>query len=263
MNILKAIILGATQGFTEFLPISSSGHLLLVRDLLGLSLKNTLTFDAVLQMASVFAVVIYFFQDLKKIFFSFIKMLRVKPVENDDKKMVLAILWGTIPAVVFGLLLESKMDSVFRDVRLVAAALIFGSLLMYFAQIYSTNKEEGDNVTAKKGLILGFFQSLALLPGVSRSGATISGGLFLGLSRQSATRFSFLLSVPILLGSGLKKVSEINIKAFPLDLVVGFVVSFIVSLLSIHFLLKFIKNHNLNIFIIYRLILAFSILLIV
>lgn len=264
MGFLEAIILGIVQGLTEFLPISSSGHLLVTRAIFGNSLENTLSYDAILQFASVLAIIIYFFSDLIKILKSFISLATFKKIDDDDRVLLLSIIWGTIPAIIAGFLLEDLMDSVFRNVKVVAGALIFGSLLMYVAQTFYRDSFKENKLTVKKGLLIGFFQVLALIPGVSRSGATISGGFFMGLERVYATRFSFLLSVPILFGSGLKKLFEIrNIfdGAIPIDLIAGFFCSFVVSIISIHFLLKFLKNHNLNLFIFYRLVLAIVILL--
>lgn len=267
MIYIDAIILGFTQGLTEFLPISSSGHLLIVRDMLNLPLAGTLTFDAILQWATVLAVVLYFAKDLWRVMLSVFRLLLGKQVDYKEKVYVGAIALGTIPAVVFGVLLESTMDTVFRNIDLVALALLVGSMLMYSAQKYAervspmSNIGETQGLTIRKGFIIGFFQSLALVPGVSRSGATISGGLFAGLSREEATRFSFLLSVPILVGSGLKKLLEVDFTAsgglFG-PLFIGSLVSFVVGLLAIHYFIKYLKKHNLTAFIWYRIILAIA-----
>lgn len=270
MTYTHAIILGIVQGLTEFLPVSSSGHLLLVRDLLHLPLVGTLTFDAVLQCATVLAVLVYFARDLWGIVVSALRYVTRKPISETEKTYLWAIILGTIPAIVFGLLLESKMDSVFRNVHLVALALLAGSALMYFAQVFAEKKVsrtvldtgEQSKFSVKKGIMIGFFQSLALVPGVSRSGATISGGLLVGLSREEATRFSFLLSVPILVGSGLKKLLEVDFGASGGTLgplFIGSSFSFIIGLLAIHYFIKYLKTHTLSVFIWYRVILALAI----
>ncbi len=270
MGYIDAIILGAVQGLTEFLPVSSSGHLLLVRDLLQLPLVGTLTFDAVLQCATVLAVVVYFARDLWGIVLSALRYVTRKPVSEKEKTYLWAIILGTIPAIILGLLLESEMDSVFRNVHLVALALIAGSALMYSAQKYAEKTSprsvlgESSGLTIKKGLVVGFFQSLALVPGISRSGATISGGLLAGLSREEATRFSFLLSVPILVGSGLKKLLEVDFTAsggILGPLFAGSLVSFVVGFLAIHYFIKYLKTHTLSVFIWYRVLLALVIFL--
>jgi len=266
MSYIDAIILGFIQGLTEFLPISSSGHLLVVRDILNLPLAGTLTFDAILQWATVLAVVLYFAKDLWGIVLSVFRLVLGKPVDYKEKIYVGAIVLGTIPAVVFGVLLESTMDTVFRNIDLVALALLAGSVLMYSAQKYtektSPRRDLGETgLTVRRGFVIGLFQALALVPGVSRSGATISGGLFAQLSREEATRFSFLLSVPILVGSGFKKLLEVDFTAsggvFG-PLFVGSLVSFVVGLLAIHYFIKYLKKHTLTVFIWYRIILAIA-----
>lgn len=261
MDYIHAIILGFTQGLTEFLPVSSSGHLLIVRDVFGLPLVGSLSFDAILQCATVLAVLIYFAKDLWRIMFSAIRYVTGKPVSQEEKTLILAIILGTVPALVFGLLLESTMDSVFRNIHLVALALLVGSALMYWSQ---RQWSQDTQLTTKKGIFIGFFQSLALVPGISRSGATISGGLLAGLSREDATRFSFLLSVPILVGSGLKKLLEVNFTAqtgMIGPLLAGSLVSFIVGFAAIHYFIKYLKYHSLNVFVVYRIILAIVILI--
>lgn len=276
MGYIDAIILGAIQGLTEFLPVSSSGHLLITRDFLELPLVGTLTFDAVLQCATVLAVLVYFARDLWGIVLSALRYVTRKPISEIEKTYLWAIILGTIPAIIFGLLLESKMDSVFRNVNLVAIALLAGSALMYVAQAFAQKKVsrgildtspmsnigEGEGLTVKKGIAIGFFQSLALVPGISRSGATISGGLLAGLSREEATRFSFLLSVPILVGSGLKKLLEVDFTASGTilgPLFIGSSFAFLIGLLAIHYFIKYLKTHTLSVFIWYRVLLAIAI----
>jgi undecaprenyl-diphosphatase len=169
---------------------------------------------------------------------------------------------GTIPAVIFGLLLESKMDTIFRNVTLVSVSLIAGSLLLWLGQKFA---KENNELSVGRGIMVGLFQCIALIPGISRSGATISGGLFSGLTKEEAVRFSFLLSVPVLFGSGLKKVFEIRHEIFSTNLgphlLIGSLASFIVGLVSINFLIKYLKKNNLNIFVWYRVGLAILILI--
>ena len=247
MNNIEAIVLGLVQGLTEFIPVSSTGHLILARSFLGIS-EGGLAFDAVLQLATVLAVIVYFLKEV--------------PVLLRDRKLVLAIILGTLPAIVFGLLLESKMDTLFRSTHLVALSLLGGAALMYFA-----DKKPGyiSEVNPKKGLIIGFFQSLAIIPGFSRSGATISGGLLNGLTRESATRFSFLLSVPILLGTGLKKLMELQssgeLSTLGTPLLVGSIVAFVSGLWAVNFLMNYLKNHKLTPFIWYRVVVAILIII--
>ncbi len=269
MDIFSGIILGTVQGLTEFLPISSTGHLIIVRDLLGLKMDYGLSFDAVLHFATAGAVFVYFSAD----FFGFIKntwlWLRGSFVEKRDKQLIAALLIGTIPAVLFGLALEKYIETTFRSVNFVAWGLIVGSILFLIAEYYSKKiAERGSlekNISVKNGLIIGFFQTLALVPGMSRSGATISGGLLLGLSREEATRFAFLLSFPIIVGAGSKSVLDLGVggvlSSIGPSLIAAILAAFISGMFAIHFLLKYLKTHTLNVFVFYRLILAAVILI--
>lgn len=263
MSYFQGLILGIVQGLTEFIPVSSSGHLILARQFFSSVSAGDLSVDAVLQLATVLAVLVYFWKDLWQLFVSFLRLLGRKEVVEKEKTLLYSIIIGTIPAVIFGLFLESKMETIFRNAHLVAYALIAGSALMYFAEKYA---EQNRDLTTKKGFVVGLFQCLALVPGVSRSGATISGGLLQGLTRSDATRFSFLLSFPIIFGSGMKKLlglvktGEFHTLGFPLLL--SFFTAFVVGLISIHYLIKYLKTHSLNVFVVYRIILAIAIIVV-
>lgn len=268
MTHIGAIILGFIEGATEFIPVSSSGHLIIARHFLGLG-EGGLAFDAVLQLATSCAILFYFWRDILNILKTVWSMLTGKVVEQKEKVMVWAIAIGTIPAVIFGLLLEKSMDTIFRNVNLVALTLVLGSILFWYAQKVSekfSNSEISKRVlTLKRGIVIGFFQCLALVPGVSRSGATISGGLIMGLTREEAVRFSFLLSIPVLFGAGLKKLLEVRHELFGAgfgsSLLLGSIVAFITGYFAIKFLITYLKNHNLNAFIWYRV--AVAILLVI
>ena len=258
MTLLDGLILGVVEGMTEFIPVSSSGHLILVRDILGLNIPGGLAVDAVLQLAAILAVSVYFRHELwrllRTVFF-------LGSAESSEKNLLLAIALGTIPGVIFGWFLESRMETVFRNPLLVASALLFGSALMWVADKYGSGlNREFSRISPSRGLLLGFFQALALVPGVSRSGATISGGMLLGLSRIEAVRFSFLLSFPIILGSGLKKLFElIGSDGFGMDLLpllVALIFAFLTGLASIHWLISYLSRHGLGVFIWYRVVLA-------
>lgn len=279
MDYLVAIVLGFVEGATEFIPVSSSGHLIVARELLGVNTASGLTFDAVLQFAASLAVVVYFWKDIKNVITTFYNIVSGRQVEDSQKILFWSMVIGTLPVVFFGLLLENQMATAFRNTTLVAFSLILGSLLLAFAQFVSrtvyqnTDKFSPDtNLLSKKltilrGVSISFFQVLALFPGVSRSGATISGGLLTGLSKDDAVRFSFLLSLPVILGSGLKKLFEVRgdmlHTGFGLEIFLGSVTAFVVGLISIGFLLKYLKNHNLNVFIWYRVVLAILILILI
>ena len=259
MSLIHAVILGIVEGLTEFIPVSSSGHLLLVHTFLGVT-PNDLAVDAVLQMGTIFAVLLYFRKELWRLCVTFFRLITLRQVDEKEKSILTAIIVGTVPAVCFGLLLEGYISTTFRSPTVLVIGLLFGSALMFLAErVIRTNFV---SVNPKKGFLLGLFQSLALLPGVSRSGATISGGLFLGLSREDATRFSFLLSFPIIVGAGLKELLDLRhvTGGISLSLGVGSFVAFLVGLLSIHILIRYLRTHSLHVFIYYRLLLAIAIL---
>lgn len=259
MTFFEAIVLGVVQGITEFLPISSSGHLVLARSLFGLNNAQGLAVDAVLQLATIAAVVVYFFPDIYQLCQTLLRKLGRLPVNPKDEKLLYALLLGTIPAVVFGLMLESLMESAFRHPLLVAGVLVAGSIFFMYAEYVYQKKARDNEMTARKGLGIGFFQTLALIPGMSRSGATIAGGMLLGLSRTDAARFAFLLAVPVIAGAGAKKLLELMASDGVIawgPIAVGSVVAFVTGLLAIHFLLSFVRRHTLWPFIWYRLVLA-------
>lgn len=259
MTLLEAVGLGVLQGITEFLPISSSGHLILARALFGIEDYNALAFDAVLQLASIIAVVVYFFPDIWQLTQTALRKLGRLPVNVRDETLLYAILLGTIPAVLLGLSLESLMETLFRNPLLVAGVLVAGSVLFMYAEWRYLHEPRTNDMTVRKGLIIGCFQSLALIPGMSRSGATIVGGMLLGLSRAEAARFAFLLALPVITGAGLKKFLELIVNGGEVSwapLFVAALASFLAALLAIHFMLSFVRRHTLWPFIWYRLILA-------
>lgn len=257
---LDSLILGTVQGLTEFLPISSSGHLILARELLGANTESGLAFDAVLQLGSILAVFIYFRQDVWLLVRSAFVWVSGKPkdVKPEDRRLLLGLIVGTIPALVLGLLLESTMETLFRSPFLVALMLVAGSGMFYLAEKFA--RRASKSPTLKQAWWIGCFQTLALVPGVSRSGSTISGGLFFGLTREAATRFGFLLSLPIITGTGLLKFVKIAKHGATdfsyLGLALGFVAAFLVGYACIAWLVGYLKNHSLMLFVWYRLALA-------
>ena len=259
MTILESIILGIVQGMTEFLPVSSTGHLILTRTLFGITDGNALASDAVLHLATAAAVIVYFFPDIWLLVQAGLRKLGKLPVNKRDETLLYSLLVATIPAVLFGLSLESLMESTFRSPLLVAAVLIAGSVLFMYAEWMYQKQPRTNEINIRKGLKIGLFQTLALIPGMSRSGATISGGMLLGLSRVEAARFAFLLAVPVITGAGLKKFIEMlgsDETVAWLPVLVGAGVSFVVGLAAIHFMLQFVRTHTLWPFIWYRIILA-------
>jgi len=258
MELFSSIWLGLIQGLTEFLPVSSSGHLVLLHAIFGPG-QNDLAFDAVLQLATVLAVIIYFRQDILDMVNAVLRKLSRLPVNQKEITLAYALLIGTIPAIFVGLLLESYMETIFRNPLLVAVILVAGSILFILAEWQYKMRDRDDKITLRKGLLIGFFQCLALIPGMSRSGASIAGGMLLGLSRSEAARFSFLLAIPVILGSGLKKLLELMVAGqnVPwLELILAATIAFLAGLFAIHFMLSFVRRHTLWPFIWYRLVLA-------
>lgn len=259
MDIFASVILGLVQGITEFLPVSSTGHLVLIHSVLGVEDVSSLAFDAILHLATALAVIVYFFEELFVLMQAVLRKLGRLPVNAKDILIVKALCIGTIPAVVVGLLLESYMDLLFRNPILVAIVLILGSFLFIYAEyVYDKNFHTGE-IDTVTGFKIGLFQMLALIPGMSRSGSTIAGGMILGLNRSDAARFSFLLALPVILGAGAKKFiellsSSVDVAWVPVGIGAG--VSFLVGLCAIHFMITFIKNHSLWPFIWYRITLA-------
>lgn len=276
MTTFDALLLGLVQGIAEFLPISSSGHLIIARELLGVQTEHGLAVDAVLQLATVLAVVVYFRRDLWALVCACGGGVRGRAMAPEHRTLFMALVLGTVPAAVAGVFLEDLMDTTFRSARLVAWVLLLGSLLFAAAEWVSARYRVAERVpgngtrgwpaplSLRRGIAVGCFQALALVPGMSRSGASIAGGLFVGLSREQAARFAFLLSVPIILGSGLKKLLELGgaglggAEWYTILLASG--IAFVVGLAVIHFLLVFVRRHTLFPFIWYRVALALAVL---
>lgn len=257
MTPIDALILGLVEGLTEFLPVSSTGHLILVRDVLGLQVSSGLAVDAVLNMAAVLAVVVYFFRDIVGI---------ISGTLRGDRKqatLLAALILGTIPAAIVGFLFEDAIGTTFRSSLWVAAGLIAGSALFIVGERYALGTRE---ITAKRGLIIGLFQALALIPGMSRSGMSIVGGLLMGLNRETATRFAFLLSAPLIFGAGLKGLLNLQqsgtLGADANAIALAALTAFISGFTAIHFMLKFLRTHSLLPFVWYRLALAAVIILV-
>ncbi|NCN52247.1 undecaprenyl-diphosphatase UppP [Candidatus Parcubacteria bacterium] len=261
MDLFSVIILGLVQGLTEFLPVSSTGHLILFGNLLGSEDANALAFDAILHLATVAAIIVYFYSEIWVLFQTFLRVLGRQPVDQKNVTLLKALIIGTIPAVIFGLLLEKMMETVFRNPLLVAGVLVVGSGLFMFAEYRYLKKPPVPStvMTVSMAIKIGFFQTLALIPGMSRSGSAISGGMILGLTRSESTRFAFLLGIPVLLGAGAKKL--LDLLALNADIswplvAVGAATAFIVGLFAIHFMIGFVRKHTLWPFVWYRIILA-------
>lgn len=265
MTIFEAIILGFVQGITEFLPISSTGHLILARTLFGVEAGDALAFDAILHLATAGAVLLYFSNDIWLLTQTVLRKLGRLPVNLKDEILIYALLVGTIPAVVLGLFLESFMESTFRSPLLVALVLVAGSVLFMVAEWKYLHEPRQGEMSTKTGFKIGLFQSLALIPGMSRSGASIAGGMLLGFTRTDAARFAFLLAIPVMLGAGGKKLLELISSDTTVQWLMvgaGAVTAFITGLFAIHFMISFVRTHTLWPFIWYRIILAAFVLFI-
>lgn len=253
MDYSLALIAGAIQGLTEFLPISSTGHLIIFEKFFHLSAdKFGLTFDASLHLGTLLAVIIFFYKDYLKIL-------------NPKNKMLTKLIAGTIPAVILGLLFESVIESYLRSIEVVAISMIIFSFVLILAEKVGKKQKSQNDVKIVDSLIIGLFQGLALIPGISRSGSTISAGLFLGLTREQSARFAFLLSGPIIAGAGLKKFSEvIFLKPANYDIgifVLGILSSALFGYLTIKYFIIYLTTKNLYPFIFYRLAVGIILLL--
>lgn len=264
MHFLQALFLGVLQGVTEFLPISSSAHLIFVPKFLGWQ-DQPLVFDTTMHLATALALIVCFWKDIiiiKKAFFKdFIASHRFAFKEYSSEGILgLAILIGTIPVVIIGYFWGAVIENFASTLLWVVVSLVFGSILMFIGE---KNFEKQliikDEVTVKKGLLIGLFQVLALFPGISRSGSTISGGMLFGLSRKDATRFSFLLSIPAVLAAGIYSLINsysLLLSAGTISLLTGFISAFLVGVVAIKFLMRFVKTNTLYPFIIYRFLLV-------
>lgn len=259
MSIFESIILGFVQGTSEFLPVSSSGHLILIPYLFGLN-PHSLSFDVMLHLGTLAAIVIYFFFDWVKLVKEGFLSLRYRTLKGPpERKIFWYIVIATIPAVIFGKFLEHKAETILREPLLVSLALGGFAIIFYLAQKIGKNIKSLGEINLKDAILIGIAQSCAILPGVSRSGATITASLALNFKREEAVRFSFLLSLPVVLGAGILKMQQIlsqNLTIQGYILWAGFIVSALSGILSIHFLLKFVKKYSFNIFILYRIVIC-------
>ena len=257
MSLLEAIVLGIVQGLTEFLPISSTGHLRVVPAFLGWEDPGA-AFTAVTQMGTMAAVLAYFREDLMRIARAWLGSLNDRAKRRElDARIGWYIVLGTVPIGIFGVLFKDQIETSARDLYVIGVALIVLGLILAAAEKVGDRERTIDQIKTRDGFWIGLAQALALIPGVSRSGATITAGLFLGLDRAAAARFSFLLSVPAVVLSGLFELSSIlegeegeHIGA--VHLVVATTLAFVFGYASIAFLLRFLASHTTLVFVVYR-----------
>jgi undecaprenyl-diphosphatase len=270
VDLLNAIILGLVQGLTEFLPVSSSAHLRIVGEFLGTGEDPGARFTAITQIGTELAVVLFFWRDIVRIVGAWAKALVGKiPRRDPDARMGWLIILGSLPIVVLGLLFQDQIETTLRSLWITAAMLIIFGILLGVADAVGAKKRRLKSITYPHGLIYGGAQALALVPGVSRSGGTITAGLFMGYERRAAARYAFLLAIPAVLGSGFyqvyKSVAQPCAEAAtnctpevfgPVETLVATVIAFVVGLVVIAFFMSYISKRSFLPFVIYRIVLG-------
>ena len=268
MSILEAIVLGIVQGLTEFLPISSTGHLRIVPAFLGWEDPGA-AFTAVTQLGTMAAVLLYFREDLRRIGRAWLRSLREPALRRQlDARLGWYIVLGTIPIGIFGVLFKDQIETGARDLYVIGTALIALGLVLLLAEKVGKRERNIEQIQTRDGIAIGFAQALALIPGVSRSGATITAGLFMGLDRTAAARFSFLLSIPAVVLSGLLELGSIvsgeeGESTSLAALVVATLLAFVTGYASIAFLLRYLERHSTVVFVVYRVALGSLVLVLV
>ncbi len=264
MDYLDAVILGIVEGLTEFLPVSSTGHLTIAEKMLGLELDDpaVTAYTAVIQMGAIAAVIVYFVKDIARIATAWCRgLVNAEWRGHRDHRMGWYVILGSIPVGIAGLLGKDLITGGLRSLWVVGAALVVWSGVMWAAERVATQQRGEKQLTLRDALVVGLVQVVSLVPGVSRSGATISAGLFLGLDRVAATRLSFFLSIPALLAAGLYELKDALGGSIGLGpIVVGTLVAFVVAYASVAWLLKFVAHHSIAWFVPYRVVVGAAIL---
>jgi undecaprenyl-diphosphatase len=258
VDAVQAIVLGIVQGLTEYLPVSSTAHLRIVPAFMGWEDPGA-AFTAVTQLGTMAAVLLYFRADLWRIARTWLASLRQPELRGElDARMGWYILLGTIPIAIFGFVFSDQIESGARDLYLIGTTLILLGLLLLYAEHVARRDRDLTDIKRRDGIVIGFAQACALVPGVSRSGATITAGLFLGFDRESAARYSFLLSVPAVVLSGVFELRDIGGEegAGVVPTLIATVLAFVVGYASIAFLLSWLTRHSTAIFVAYRVALG-------
>lgn len=265
MDFLQAVVLGVIQGLTEFLPISSSAHLAIFPKFFGWEDPGA-AYTAVIQIGTELAVVLYFWRDIWTIGSGWVRGVFSRAArEAPEWRMGWFVIIGSVPIVILGLLLQDMIDREFRNLYVIGTTLIVLGLVLGLAERIGRKTSPIEDLTMKHAILLGIAQAGALVPGVSRSGATISMGLFLGYERAAATRYAFLLAIPAVVGAGIFKLKDIGGEnTYGVGpTIVGTVVSFVMGLAVIHWLLKYVSTHSYKPFVIYRVSLGALVLVLV
>ena len=270
MSILQAIVLGLVQGITEFAPISSSGHLILVPWMLGWHIVDdpalNKSFDVALHMGTFVGAVIYFRHDLWIYIKAFVASCRARAIRSPDERLAWALVVGTIPGMIAGATLESVIEDKLGQPWLIAVMLAVFGVILYVVDRLARHDRDLDSVGTRTGLFVGIAQALALQPGVSRSGVTITAGRLVGLDREAAARFSFLLALPIIAGAGGLKAVDLLQNGFQgcgPQFLAGFLAAAVSGFVVIWFLLRYLRTHDFLVFMIYRLAVAALALLLI
>jgi undecaprenyl-diphosphatase len=270
VTFINAIILGIVQGLTEFLPVSSSAHIRIVGEFLGTGADPGARFTAIIQIGTEAAVIVYFWRDIVRIIGHWARSLTGKvPRSDPDARMGWLIIFGSVPIVVLGLAFQNQIETSLRNLWITAIVLIVFGILLGVADYIGAKKRRIEDITIKHGVIYGFAQALALIPGVSRSGGTITAGLLMGYERQAAARYAFLLAIPAVLGSGFYEMYKSIVKPCvvgannctveifnPGETLLATVIAFGIALLVITFLMNYISKHSFLPFVIYRILLG-------
>ncbi len=270
MNVFQAIVLGIVQGLTEFLPVSSSAHLVIVPYLLNwkFGVTEAFVFDVLVQLGTLAAVIVYFWKDIVAIVRAVIEGLRIrKPFQEPESRLGWMIVLATIPAGLAGLLLKDKVAAAFSNPVLTAVMLFVTAILLTLAEVFSKKLREAESMQPKDALIIGLFQAASIFPGISRSGSTISAGLFSGFKRQDAAKISFLMSIPIMAAAGLLALVDLfsvpSLSGMLPIILVGFLISMAVGYLAIRWFMGFLKQKTLFPFALYCGVLAVVVVLMV
>jgi undecaprenyl-diphosphatase len=268
--VLQALVMGVVQGLTEFLPVSSSGHLMIVPFLFGWNdaFITSLEFSVMLHLGTLVALLVYFRKDWLRLVPAGLAAVRDRSFHDDeDRRLAWLLIASTIPAAVIGLLFGDLLESTFRSVGLVAVTLVVGGVILLFADRFGAKSRGIEDVTFPIAIGIGAAQALALIPGISRSGISISAARMVGLDRESAARFAFLMATPITAGAGLFEArkllaGETGLQFDVLPLVVGMVAALVSGLIAIRFMLSYLRSQSLDVFVWYRFVLAAIVLVV-
>lgn len=261
MTITEAVILGVVQGLGEFLPISSSAHLVITPWLLRFP-DPGLAFDVALHAGTLIALLAYFWRDWARLTAAFFTSLKKKRATySQDEKLIWYLIIASVPGAIAGKLLEEQADTIFRSPLLIAGTMTVMGLVLWAADQLQKHRIDLQHMGLKESIIVGLSQALAIVPGVSRSGSTMSAGLFLGLTRETAARFSFLMALPITLGAVLVKARDFFSHSVGVPELVGIAVSAVTGFLAIKYMLAYVRKYSYRIFVAYRLL--FSLVIVV